>query len=132
MFERWVEESLLDALEENGVGCIPFSPLAQGLLTDKYLKGIPDGSRAAKATGFLQKDQINDETIGRVQKLKTLADERGQSISQLAIAWLLRHKVVTSVLVGSSSVNQLKQNLATLSNKDFSQEELDRIESILK
>ena len=132
MFERWVEESLLDSLEENGVGCIPFSPLAQGLLTDKYLKGIPKGSRADKSTGFLQKDQVNESTIGKVQKLKTLADERGQSISQMAIAWLLRHQVVTSVLIGASSVGQLQQNLATLNNKEFSQEELDRIESILK
>ncbi len=132
MFERWVEESLLDALGKNGVGCIPFSPLAQGLLTEKYLKGIPEGSRAARSTGFLQKDQITDKRIGQVLALKEIADERGQSISQLAIVWLLRHEVVTSVLVGASSTEQIGQNIAALSNKDFSKEELDRIETILK
>lgn len=132
MFERWVEDSLLDALAENGAGCIPFSPLAQGLLTERYLKGIPEGSRASKSTGFLQKDQVTDDRIAKVLQLKELADERGQSISQMAIVWLLRHEVVTSVLIGASSVGQLEQNFAALNCKDFTQEELERIEAILK
>ncbi|MFY0628132.1 MAG: L-glyceraldehyde 3-phosphate reductase [Reichenbachiella sp.] len=131
MFERWVEESLLDALKKHGVGCIPFSPLAQGLLTEKYLKGIPSNSRAARSTGFLQKDQVTNERIDQVSKLKEIADKRNQSISQMAIAWLLRHEVVTSVLIGASSVKQLQQNLLSLDNKSFSTEELKQIEEIL-
>lgn len=131
MFERWVEDSLLSELKSNGIGCIPFSPLAQGLLTEKYLKGIPENSRAAKSTGFLQSDQVTEERILKVKSLKELSDQRGQSISQMAIAWLLRHEVVTSVLVGSSSIKQLEQNLASLDNKSFTEEELKRIEEIL-
>ena len=132
MFERWSEGGLLDVLDKNGVGCIPFSPLAQGLLTEKYLKGIPKDSRAAKDHGFLQKDQVNEESIGKVLKLQEVAKGRGQSITQLAIAWLLRTDVVTSVLIGASSVSQIKENIGSLENTSFSQEELARIEEILK
>ena len=132
MFERWVEDDLLEALKANGIGCIPFSPLAQGVLTEKYLNGIPEGSRAAKSTGHLKVDQVTDERVSKVRKLKVISDRRGQSISQMAIAWLLKSEQVTSVLIGASSVTQLDQNLGSLKNKSFSQEELDEIEQILK
>lgn len=132
MFERWVEGGLLDVLEEYGVGCIPFSPLAQGLLTDRYLKGIPGDSRAAKPTGFLQKSEITDEKIEKIKKLNDIAMQRKQSLAQMAIAWLLKDKRITSVLVGASSVEQLQNNLGTLSNLEFTPEELALIESILQ
>lgn len=131
MFVRWVEEGLLDVLEENGVGCIAFSPLAQGLLTDRYLKGIPEDSRAAKATGFLKESEVTEEKIAKVKKLNQVAQQRNQSLAQMALAWLLKDKRVTSVLIGASSVEQLSNNLATLSNLKFSQEELNTIEDIL-
>ncbi len=131
MFERWVEDDLLNVLADYGKGCIPFSPLAQGLLTEKYIKGIPQGSRASKDHGFLQKDQVTQDKIQKVLALQEIARERGQSITQLAIAWLLRSDVVTSVLIGASSVDQIKENLGSLSNTRFSKEELDRIEKIL-
>ncbi|MFT7162008.1 MAG: L-glyceraldehyde 3-phosphate reductase [Bacteroidia bacterium] len=131
MFERWSEDGLLDVLSDNGIGCIPFSPLAQGLLTEKYLKGIPEGSRASKDHGFLQKDQVTDERIGKVLKLQEIAQERGQSITQLAIAWLLRTDTVTSVLIGASSTKQIGENLGSLKNTSFSQEELSKIDAIL-
>ena len=131
MFERWSEDGLLDVLKNRGVGCIPFSPLAQGLLTEKYLKGIPEGSRASKDHGFLQKDQVTDERIGKVLKLQEIAQERGQSITQLAIAWLLRTDVVTSVLIGASSNKQIEENLGSLKNTSFSHEELTKIDFIL-
>ncbi|UXX79099.1 L-glyceraldehyde 3-phosphate reductase [Reichenbachiella carrageenanivorans] len=132
MFDRWVEDGLLDTLASHGVGSIVFSPLAQGLLTDKYLKGIPKDSRAAKDWGFLKSDHITEEKINKVLALQEVAESRGQTISQLAIAWLLRNDVVTSVLIGASSVEQLKQNLASIDNIAFSQQELDEIEKILK
>lgn len=132
MFDRWVEDGLLDTLERHGVGSIVFSPLAQGLLTDKYLKGIPKDSRAAKSSGFLQSDQVTEEKINKVLALQKMAEVRGQTISQLAIAWLLRNDVVTSVLIGASSVEQLQQNLISIDNIDFSKQELDDIEGILK
>lgn len=132
MFDRWVEDGLLDTLEANGVGSIVFSPLAQGLLTDKYLKGIPKDSRAAKDWGFLKSDHITEEKINKVLALQKIAEARGQEISQLAIAWLLRNDVVTSVLIGASSVEQLKQNLASIDHIEFSPQELDEIEKILK
>jgi L-glyceraldehyde 3-phosphate reductase len=132
MFVRWVEDGLLDVLEHNGVGCIAFSPLAQGLLTDRYLKGIPEDSRAAKSTGFLQESEVTEEKITRVKKLNELAQQRNQSLAQMALAWLLKDKRVTSVLIGASSVNQLQNNLDALNNLDFSQEELTPIENILK
>ncbi|MCT4122610.1 aldo/keto reductase [Elizabethkingia anophelis] len=132
MFVRWTEEGLLDVLEDNGVGCIAFSPLAQGLLTDRYLKGIPENSRAAKSHGFLQKNDITEEKLQQITALNNLAQEREQTLAQMAIAWLLKDKRVTSVLVGASSVEQLLQNLESINNLDFSQNELQQIEEILK
>jgi L-glyceraldehyde 3-phosphate reductase len=132
MFERWVENGLLDVLEANGVGCIPFSPLAQGLLTDRYLNGIPEGSRASKATGFLQEGEVTPEKIEKVKKLNKLAQQRGQSLAQMALAWILKDKRITTVLIGASSVAQLDNNLDTLRNTAFTKEELDAMEAILK
>lgn len=132
MFVRWTEEGLLDVLEDNGVGCIAFSPLAQGLLTDRYLKGIPENSRAAKSHGFLQKNDITEEKLQQITALNNLAQEREQTLAQMAIGWLLKDKRVTSVLVGASSVEQLQQNLESINNLDFSQNELQQIEEILK
>lgn len=132
MFVRWVEDGLLDVLEHNGVGCIAFSPLAQGLLTDRYLKGIPEDSRAAKSTGFLQTNEVTEEKIAKVKKLNALAQQRNQSLAQMALAWLLKDKRVTSVLIGASSVEQLNNNLDALNNTIFSNEELTSIENILK
>jgi L-glyceraldehyde 3-phosphate reductase len=132
MFVRWVEEGLLDILEQYGVGCIPFSPLAQGLLTDRYLKGIPKDSRAAKPHGFLQEEEITEEKIGKIKKLNDLAKARGQSLAQMALAWLLKDKRVTSVLIGASSVEQLDNNIDALKTLEFSKNELSSIESILQ
>jgi len=131
MFERWVEGGLLDVLEQEGVGCIPFSPLAQGMLTDKYLNGIPENSRAAKSTGHLQTSEITDKRIAQIRELNELAKKRNQSLAQMAIAWLLKDKRVTTVLIGASSINQLDNNLDALNNLQFSQEELDQIKKIL-
>jgi L-glyceraldehyde 3-phosphate reductase len=131
MFTRWVEDGLLDALEDNGMGCIPFSPLEQGMLTDKYLKGIPAGSRAAKPTGFLRVEDVTDQRIAKAKKLNEIAKNRNQSLAQMAIAWLLKDPRVTSVLVGVSSPDQLDDNLKTLENLAFSDEELQKIEIIL-
>ena len=125
------EAGLLDVLSENGVGCIPFSPLAQGLLTNKYLKGIPQDSRAAKSTGFLQEDQVDDITIEKVKKLNVLAEKRGQSLAQMAIAWLLKDSRVTTVLIGASRVEQLLDSLKSVNNKNFDSSELAEIERIL-
>ncbi len=132
MFERWVEGGLLDVLEANGVGCIPFSPLAQGLLTDRYLKGIPDGSRASKPSGFLKAEQITPATLDKIQRLHAIAQKRGQSLAQMALAWLLKDKRITSVLIGASSVGQLDNNLGALDKVQFDAAELQEIESILK
>lgn len=132
MFDRWVEDGLLDTLESNGIGSIVFSPLAQGLLTNKYLKGIPKDSRAAKDWGFLKSDHVTEQKINKVLALQKIAEARGQEISQLAIAWLLRNDVVTSVLIGASSVEQLKQNLVSIDNIEFTSQELEEIEQILK
>lgn len=132
MFDRWVEEGLLDVLLDEGIGCIVFSPLAQGQLTDRYLKGIPSGARASKTERvWLTPDDVK-ANLPKVQKLNELAQERGQSLAQMAIAWTLRKPAVTSSLIGASSVRQLEDNLAALNNLKFSDEELDRIESILK
>jgi L-glyceraldehyde 3-phosphate reductase len=132
MFERWVEGDLLDVLEKEGVGCIPFSPLAQGLLTNKYLHGIPEDSRAAKSTGFLQASQVTEERVSQIRKLNDIAKDRGQTLAQMALAWLLKDKRVTSVLIGASRPEQLADSLKCLDNIEFSKEELDKIESILK
>ncbi|WP_461634003.1 L-glyceraldehyde 3-phosphate reductase [Labilibaculum euxinus] len=131
MFERWVENGLLDVLEENGIGGIAFSPLAQGMLTNKYLKGIPEGSRAAKSHGFLQKEQITEKVINKVKALNVIAEKRGQSLAQMAIAWLLKDERITSVLVGASSVNQLDQNINSVANLHFEAMELETIQKIL-
>lgn len=131
MFERWVEDELMDVLETEGIGCIPFSPLAQGLLTDRYLNGIPEGSRAAKAWGFLKPNQV-EPAIEKVKKLNEIAREREQSLAQMALAWILKDKRITSVLIGASSVKQLEDNIATLRFLTFSEEELRQIEDILK
>ncbi|HRK88999.1 MAG TPA: L-glyceraldehyde 3-phosphate reductase [Anaerolineales bacterium] len=132
MFNRWVEDGLLQALKEEGIGCIAFSPLAQGLLTDKYLGGIPEGSRASKAHGFLKPAHITDDKIARVQDLNALAQQRGQSLAQMALAWVLRHEEMTSVLIGASKVSQIEDAVGTLNNLNFSAEELQQIEAILK
>lgn len=131
MFERWVEKELLDVLEKEGIGCIAFSPLAQGLLTDRYIHGIPENSRAAKSWGFLKPDQVV-VAIEKVKKLNTLAAERGQTLAGMALAWVLRDKRITSVLVGASSVCQIEANVEALQNTDFSHTELDAIDAILR
>ncbi|MBD0822695.1 L-glyceraldehyde 3-phosphate reductase [Aestuariibaculum marinum] len=131
IFDRWVEEGLLDTLEDNGVGCIAFSPLAQGMLTDKYLKGIPEGSRASKSLTYLDTDAVNKK-IEKIQALNTIAASRNQKLSQMAIAWILRQPQVASVLIGASSSNQLKENVKALNNLSFSHEELEAIERIIK
>ncbi len=130
MFVRWVEDGLLDVLEKEGIGCIAFSPLSQGMLTDKYLHGIPEDSRASKAV-FLKKEHITTEVINKVKQLNELAKKRGQSLAQMAIAWLLKDKRVTSVLIGARTVEQLKDNLESLHNLDFTTAELNEIDKIL-
>ena len=131
MFERTPEKGLLDVLEKNGVGCIPFSPLAQGMLTDRYLKGIPTDSRAAKEHGFLKTNEITTDKVVKIKKLNELAEKRGQSLSQMAIAWLMKKPVITSVLIGVSSVEQLEANIGALDTTSFSEQELSEIEQIL-
>jgi L-glyceraldehyde 3-phosphate reductase len=130
MFENWAEESLLDTVGDLGVGLIAFSPLAQGLLTDKYLNGIPKDSRAAKSWGFLQENEVG-AAIEKVKALNRIAEVRGQSLAQMAIAWLLKDTRVTSVLIGASSVDQLNDNLGALDYLLFSAEEIDEIKDIL-
>jgi L-glyceraldehyde 3-phosphate reductase len=131
MLVRDPEEGLLDVLGDEGIGCIPFSPLAQGLLTNKYLHGIPEGSRAALDHGFLQKEDVNEEVVGQLLKLNALAEKRGQSLAQMAIAWLLKDDRITTVLIGASRVSQLQNSLGALENKEFTPEELNQIETIL-
>jgi L-glyceraldehyde 3-phosphate reductase len=127
MLNRWVEEGLLDALGELGVGCIAFSPLAQGMLTDKYLDGIPEGSRAQR-DGSLSPSLLTDETLARIRSLNEIAQRRGQTLAQLALAWVLRDPRVTSALIGASSVAQLETNVAALQHLDLSPDERDEIE----
>ncbi|WP_046178339.1 L-glyceraldehyde 3-phosphate reductase [Domibacillus tundrae] len=131
MFERWIEDGLQDVLDENGVGSIAFCPLAQGLLTNKYLNDVPKDSRAAKETGALQEDRINDNVRAQIRALNGVAAERGQSLAQMALAWVLRGERVTSALIGASKVSQIEENVKALDNLDFSDEELAQIESIL-
>lgn len=130
MFERWAEGGLLDVLEKDGIGCITFSPLAQGLLTDKYLNGIPENSRAAKSWGFLQPEQV-ESALDKVKKLNEIAHQRGQTLAQMALVWLLKDPRITSVLIGASSVSQLDNNVAALKNSKFTEIELQQIELIL-
>ena len=130
MFVRWVEDELLDVLEDEGIGCIPFSPLAQGLLTDKYLYGISENSRAAREV-FLKKADV-DSAHTKIVKLNEIARQRGQSLAQMALAWVLKDKRITSVLIGASSVKQIDDNVETLKNIEFSTEELHNIEEIIK
>ncbi len=132
MLDRRIEPDLLPLLKQEGVGMIAFSPLAQGMLTDKYLNGIPDNSRAAKSTGHLQREQVTEEKINKVRQLNDLAKQRGQTLAEMAIAWLLKDDRVTSVLVGASSVAQLIDNLKALQNTAFSAEEIQMIENILQ
>ncbi len=132
MFDRWIEEGLLRTLEKEQIGCIVFSPLAQGLLTDRYLNGIPKNSRASKPHGFLKPKQITEEKLAKVRRLNDMAKVRGQSLAQLALAWVLRHPQVTSALVGASSVAQLKDAVETLKNLSLTQEELRSIETTLR
>jgi len=132
MFGRWVEDGLLDVLDEEGIGCIAFSPLAQGLLTDRYLKGIPKDSRAGKTGTFLTKEDVEAEKIAKVKKLNEIAKARGQSMAQLAIAWVLRRGTLTSALIGASKVQQVEDCVAALEHLEFTQEELDKIDQILK
>jgi L-glyceraldehyde 3-phosphate reductase len=127
MLNRWIEEDLLDVLGETGVGCIAFSPLAQGMLTNKYLDGIPEGSRAARDSS-LSPDLLRDKTLEHVRVLNALAGERGQTLAQMALAWALRDPRVTSVLVGASSVAQLDDSLGALENRHFDEAELARID----
>jgi L-glyceraldehyde 3-phosphate reductase len=127
MLNRWIEDRLLDVLGSEGVGCIAFSPLAQGLLTDRYLETIPEGSRASRGTS-LSTDMLSEENLNRVRALRSIAEERGQKVSQLALAWALRDPRVTSILIGASSVAQLEENVAALGNRRFSTEELERID----
>jgi L-glyceraldehyde 3-phosphate reductase len=129
MFVRWVEDGLLDVLETEGIGCIPFSPLAQGLLTDRYLTGIPEGSRATREV-FLKKEHV-DSAYGKIVALNEIARRRGQSLAQMALAWVLRDNRITSVLIGASSVQQINNNVETLRNLKFSDDELAEIEKIL-
>jgi L-glyceraldehyde 3-phosphate reductase len=132
MFDRWVEDGLLDVLLDEGIGCIVFSPLAQGQLTDRYLTGIPAGARATKTERvWLTPDDVK-ANLPKVEQLNQLAQQRGQSLAQMAIAWVLRKPAVTSALIGASSVQQLEDNLAALNNLKFSDDELEKIESILK
>lgn len=132
MFERWVEDGLLDVLEKEGVGCIPFSPLAQGLLTNKYLKGIPEDSRAAKPTGFLKEEQVTPEVIDKVCRLNELAIKRDQTLAQMALAWVLKDKRITSVLIGVSKPEQVTDSLQCFRNTYFSEDELRTINDILR
>jgi L-glyceraldehyde 3-phosphate reductase len=132
MLVRWVEEGLLNVLDKEGIGCIAFSPLAQGLLTDKYIKGIPRDSRAAKPHGFLRRNEVTADVISKIKKLNEIAQKRGQSLAQMALAWLLKDSRVTSVLIGARTVEQLKDNLGTLENLDFSRDELKKIETVIK
>jgi L-glyceraldehyde 3-phosphate reductase len=132
MFDRWIEDGLLDALDKEGIGCIAFSPLDQGILTDKYLRDIPDGSRADKLSGqFHWGDKVSEARVAKVRKLNELAKARGQSMAQLAIAWVLRHKQMTSALIGASRVGQIEEAVAALNTLDFSADELAQIEAIL-
>ena len=131
MFRRWIEPELLGVLASEGIGCVVFSPLAQGLLTSRYLDGIPAGSRASKPHGFLKKEQVSPDVLRKVRSLNELAGLRNQSLAQMAVAWVLRHAAVTSAVVGASSISQLDDLLGALGNRSFSDAELGSIDAIL-
>jgi L-glyceraldehyde 3-phosphate reductase len=133
MFNRWIEAELLEVLRDEGIGCIPFSPLAQGLLTDKYLKGIPEDSRAGRTDGlkFLRPDSLTDATLEKTRKLNDLALSRGQTLAQMALAWVLRHPEVTTALIGASRPAQIDDAIGALNKLEFSGEELAQIDGIL-
>ena len=130
MFERWVEEDLLDILDDNGVGCIAFSPLAQGMLTDRYINGIPEDSRAAKDMTYLERGHVEAQ-LYKIKLLHEIALERGQKLSQMALSWLLKDDRITSVLIGASSVRQLKDNLDALDKLEFDEDEIKKIDEVL-
>jgi L-glyceraldehyde 3-phosphate reductase len=132
MFNRWVEDGLLDALDEEGIGCIVFSPLAQGLLTNRYLEGIPEGSRATKVGSYLPPERIKPELVAKVRALNEIALRRGQTMAEMALALVLRRKTVTSALIGASSPQQLEDNVAALKHLEFGEDELQQIEKILQ
>lgn len=134
MFDRWVEDGLMDVLGENGVGCIPFSPLAQGLLTNKYLSGIPEGSRATthRGNGAIEEDAITDDKIAQARALNEIAKQRGQNLAQFALSWILKDKRVTSVLIGASRPEQVTDSIGCIKNTTFSEDELKRINAILR
>src|SRR5690242_12110429 len=131
MLDRWVEPELLATLEAEGIGCTVFSPLGKGLLTDRYLKGIPADSRAGRDQRFLRPEHITDEILARTGKLNEIAHSRGQTLAQMALAWVLRHQVVTSALIGASKVSQVEDCVGATRNLDFSSDELTRIEQVL-
>lgn len=131
MFERWIENGLLDVLGKNGIGCIAYSPLAQGLLTDRYLEGIPAGSRASKAH-FLKPESITPEKLAKIRHLNSIAIQRGQTLAQMALAWVLKDSRITSVLVGASSIQQIDDNMKALENATFSEKDISGINDILK
>lgn len=132
MFNRWIENGLQDVLQENGVGSIAFCPLEQGLLTNKYLSGIPADSRAAKENTFLSEDRVTEDVISKVKQLNEIAQNRGQNLAQMALAWVLREGRVTSALIGASKVSQIEENVEALKSLEFTQDELSQIERILE
>lgn len=132
MLNRWVEDGLTDLLQEEGAGAIAFVPLAQGLLTSRYLNGIPNDSRALKPNSFLNEGDVSEEVLQKVSKLKGIAEERGQSLAQMALAWVLRGGKITSALIGASKVSQIEENVAALQNLEFSEDELKLIDDILR
>jgi L-glyceraldehyde 3-phosphate reductase len=131
MLNRWIENGLQDVLDETGAGTIAFCPLAQGLLTSRYISGIPEDSRAAKVTGFLKSKDVTDDKIAKIRALNEIAEGRGQTLAQMALAWVLRRGKVTSALIGASRVSQIEENVAALNRLGFSDEELAKIDSIL-
>lgn len=131
MLERWVEDGLLELLDREGVGCICFSPLAQGALTDKYLSGVPEGSRASREGNTIGGRYLSEESLVKIRELNQIAASRGQTLAQMALAWVLRRNEVTSVLIGASSTAQLEDNVAALDHLAFEPDELEKIESVL-
>lgn len=132
MFVRWIEDGLLEVLQEEGIGCIAFSPLAQGLLTNKYLEGIPPDSRAGKPWGYLDREDVTQDKVEKARQLNKIAQQRHQSLAQMAIAWVLRHPNMTSALIGASRVSQIEEIVATLNNLNFTEDELKAIDAILQ